>query len=408
MKNLTAVAGKTLTTIGLCLALGGAAAAAPAESARMQRAKDLMSEDRWIAAIPVLEAAAADATEPGRDEALFWLAHSQNRAGDLADSVESIRLLQRLYPKSRWSAPAYSLLIELAQKLGRRDVLWWTATPPPPPPAPPEVAPPASAARVRRPFAPPPMPPAPPAAPAPPAPPSAAPAAAPFPPPPPSPPPPPAWIPKAYLPDADARVQALGQLIHTDAKRVVPMLHAIALENVNPAAARRAVFVLAQSRSSEALSTLLDLVKKGPDPVRVVAARELGRFGGERAGKTLLQVYWTANRRVRQQVVSSLGERADVPALLEIAQREQDRSIRSTAIVMLGRAGGHQALRTMYSKASPDIRLAIVTGLSIVRDDEGLLRIARDEKDPQVRREALRVLRLLDTPRARAYLEKTR
>ena len=116
------------------------AAPMPAESARMSRAKDLISDDQWAAAIPVLRAAAADPKEPNKDEALFWLAHSQNQAGDLADAVESIRALQSGYPKSRWSGPAGSLMIELAQKLGRRDVLWRTAVPPTPP-VPPEHRP---------------------------------------------------------------------------------------------------------------------------------------------------------------------------------------------------------------------------------------------------------------------------
>ena len=110
-----------------------AAAPLPAESARMARAKDLISDDQWSAAIPVLRAASTDPKEPNKDEALFWLAHSQNQAGDLAEAVESIRRLQREFPKSRWSQPAGSLMIELAQKLGRRDVLWKAAVPPPPP-----------------------------------------------------------------------------------------------------------------------------------------------------------------------------------------------------------------------------------------------------------------------------------
>jgi len=122
------------------MVLAGTAARAagvePADSARMARAKDLISEDRWIAAIPELRAAAADPKEPNKDEALFWLAHSQNQAGDLAEAVESIRKLQADYPKSRWKEPAGSLMIELAQKLGRRDVLWRTAVPPTPPPPP--------------------------------------------------------------------------------------------------------------------------------------------------------------------------------------------------------------------------------------------------------------------------------
>ncbi|MGH9370115.1 MAG: HEAT repeat domain-containing protein [Vicinamibacterales bacterium] len=371
------------------------------ESARMLRAKDLISEDQWVAAIPVLRAAVADPKEPSKDEALFWLAHSQNRVGDLAESVESIRRLQREFPQSRWSMPAYSLLIELAQSLGRNDVLSWIATPPPPPPpaAPPVGKPPRSAS-PRSPRPPAARSPSPPDAPAPPAP------AHPTVVPPQPPAPPAAWLPETYLPDIDLRVQALGSLIHTDAEKVIPMLRHIALEPDNLAAARRAVFVLAQSRNPEAHTTVVDVAKTGPEAVRIVAVRELARFGGEKASQELLQVYSTASLPVKQQVVIALGEREETDALVKIAQSERDRRIRDNAIIALGRAGGSRHLRFMYAKAPTRTRHIIIRGLFNARDEEGLIRIAEREKDAEVRKEVLTRLRLLGTPRAKAYLEK--
>ena len=126
--------GVAAVVVGLVVgAAQGAVAFEPADSPRLARAKDLISEERWTAAIPELRAAVNDRKEQNKDEVLFWLAHSQNQAGDLAEAVESIRKLQATYPKSRWKQPAGSLMIELAQKLGRRDLLWLTAVPPAPP-----------------------------------------------------------------------------------------------------------------------------------------------------------------------------------------------------------------------------------------------------------------------------------
>ncbi len=76
------------------------------------------------------QAASDDTKERNRDEALFWLAHSLHQARDLAGAVETIAELERNYPASRWVKPARSLRVELAQKLHRDDVLWWTAPPP--------------------------------------------------------------------------------------------------------------------------------------------------------------------------------------------------------------------------------------------------------------------------------------
>ena len=112
----------------------------------MERAKDFIADEQWLRAIEVLKAAAADPKEKNRDEAMFWLAHSQHQAGDLRDAVSTVADLEQKFPTSRWVKPARSLRVELAQKLRRDDVLWFVATTAPPPPA---VAPPGRRASVR-------------------------------------------------------------------------------------------------------------------------------------------------------------------------------------------------------------------------------------------------------------------
>jgi HEAT repeat protein len=347
----------------------------PAESERIARAKDLMSDEQWIAAIPVLRDAVDDPAESNKDEALFWLAHSQNQAGDLAESVESIRRLQAEYPSSRWSRPAFSLLIELAQKLGREDVLWRAAAPPPPP-SPPAPAPPGVGGR--RPA------------------------------PPPPPPPPVSWLPETYRPDADLRIQALGRLIRTDAEKAIPVLRTIALDSENPAVVRRALFVLAQSRNPDAQTAVVDLAKLGSDVVRIAAVRELGRFGGPEVSQQLLQVYPLGNTRVKAQVVASLAEREDAAALVRIARSERDGQLRNTVIIALGRAGGREHLRALYAGSRPAARRAVIAGLFNARDDEGLIGIATRERDAELRAEAISRLRLMGTPKARAYVEQVK
>jgi len=385
--------GVAAVVVGLMIgAAQGVVAREPADSPRLARAKDLISEERWTDAIPELRAAVHDRKEQNKDEALFWLAHSQTQAGDLAEAVESIRKLQADYPKSRWKRPAGSLMIELAEKLGRRDVLWMTAVPPTPPvvrTGPPQPRSPRSAP-------PPPPPPAPPSVPAA--------ASGPTPAAPPPPPAAPTWFSGTNLPDADLRVQALGRLIPTDAPKVIPILRNIALEADNPGAARRAVFILAQSRNPQAQSTVVDVAKVASETVRVAAVRELARFGGPNVGKELLEVYSSGNGPVKQQVVFSLGERADTSALLTIVQTENSDELRDAAILTLGRAGGREQLRVLFVRAPKDARLAVVRGLFLARDEDGLIRIADEEKDPALKADIVGKLRLLGTPKAKAYL----
>jgi hypothetical protein len=382
--------------------------ARPLESKRMERAKDLIAEEQWLRAIDELKAAISDDKEPNKDEALFWLAHSQNQTRDSGAAVETIRRLEREFASSRWVKPARSLRIEIAHRLHRNDVLWYTAAPPPPPPAP---APPAIAGPLATPVVPPPpSPPTPrparpvPPHPGPPPPTPAPPATAP-----PRPPlPPPAWVPEDYLPDMDMRIQALASLIRIDAMKVIPMLREIALESGNPDEARRALFVLAQSGRPEARTTVVEVAKTGPELVRLAAVRELGRLGGPALATELLQVYSTADERVKFQVVVSLGQRDAAPALLRIAQSEKNRRLRDVAIVALGEAGGREQLTMLYAKADPEAKRAVIEGLFNARAEDELIRIAAQESDPDSREHVRARLRLLGTPKARAYLEQHR
>ena len=83
--------------------------AASAESDRLTRAKDLIGDEQWLAAIQELKAAVADPRERNRDEALFWLAQCESEARDTATAVSTIQQLERDFPHSRWVKPARSL-----------------------------------------------------------------------------------------------------------------------------------------------------------------------------------------------------------------------------------------------------------------------------------------------------------
>jgi HEAT repeat protein len=221
--------------------------------------------------------------------------------------------------------------------------------------------------------------------------------------------PPAAWLPEFYRPDTDLRIQALSMLIQTDAIRVIPILKEIALESGNPREASRAVFVLAQSGKAEARATVVQVARLGSDPVRVAAVRELGRFGGPEILQELMQVYATGNSPVKIQVVTSLGERAERGALFRIVEAEKDLHVKATAIATLGQAGGplvKEQLRLLYQRAGSDAKRPIIIGLFNARAEDELIRIAEQEKDPQLRDEALLRLRLLDTPKAKEYLQK--
>ncbi|HEY0875993.1 MAG TPA: HEAT repeat domain-containing protein, partial [Vicinamibacterales bacterium] len=218
----------------------------------------------------------------------------------------------------------------------------------------------------------------------------------------------PMWIPEGWKPDTSLRIQALGSLIQTDAPKVIPILKEIALESHDANEARRALFVLAQSGRPEAQSTVLEVARHGSELVQIAAVRELGRFGGEQASEALLQVYTLGNPRVKYQIVNSLGERSATTALMRIAETEKDRKLQESAIIHLGQAGGREQLERFYSRARVELKKPIIEGLFNARAEEALIRIAQQERDQAIRAEVLTRLRLLGTPKARAYLETQR
>jgi HEAT repeats len=443
---------------------GVAVAASEPDSKRMERAKDFIADEQWVRAIAELQAVAADPREANRDEALYWLAQSEHEIGDHSAAIETIVRLERQFPRSRWVRVARSLRVEIAQQLNRYDVLWAVVAPPAPPapPAPrPATAPtavppvPAMVPPPPPPSARPPRPPvmAAPVAPAlPPSPPPAAAGVAPLAPPLlpvpagrpragsiPTPMMPPGYpvaltpaarpvvtplparapaafvpgaeffLPTPYPPDTDLKIEALNGLLEGHSERVIPLLREIALDANNPDEARRAVLVLARSHRPEARTTVVDVARRGPEPVRLAAIREMGRFEGTTVTAELMQVYSMSTApRIKRQVVSSLGDRSDNVSLLTIARAEADPAVRNIAIVTLGRLpdAGPQ-LRTLYLQAPAESRMAVLSALFTSKDEDELIRIAKTEKDPLLRQRARLQLRMLGTPKALRFLEET-
>jgi HEAT repeat protein len=410
---------RTWLIVGMAawIAMAGAASAAPAtESKRLERGKEYFADEQWVRAIAELQAVAADPQEANRDEALFWLAQSEHETGDHAAAIQTIARLERQFPRSRWVRPARSLRVEIAQRLNRDDVLWAVVAPPLPPPAPPRPASapyaavpapaPAPVAPAHRPAMAPPPPPAPgarmpgprvlAATPAPAAPPMLLPGAEYF-------------LPRTpYPPDTDLRIEALSGLLDAHGERVIPLLREIALDGNSPDEARRAILVLSRSRRPEAQTTVAEVARRGAEPVRLAAIRAMGRFEGTGVTAELMQVYSSGpTPRVKRQIVSSLGERADNTSLLRIARAESDPAVRDTAIVMLGHLpGGSTQLRMLYGQTPRESRLAVLSALFASKDEDELIRIARTEKEPLLRQRARMQLRLLATPKALKFLEE--
>ena len=118
-----------------------------------------------------------------------------------------------------------------------------------------------------------------------------------------------------------------------------------------------------------------------------------------------MQVYATGTPRLKRQVVSSLGERADNVSLVRIVRSESDPTVRDTAIVTLGRYRRRVQLRTLYA-GPPESRISVISALFTSKDEDELIRIAKTENEPVLRQHARLQLRMLATPKALKFLEE--
>jgi len=132
--------------------------------------------------------------------------------------------------------------------------------------------------------------------------------------------------------------------------------------------------------------------------------RELGRRRDPAVVADLLDLYPRASPDLRYQIVEALGRLRRADALARIAREEREADVRDAAIVWLGLSGGRDELRALYPHVGSGAKAAVVTALFNAGADDELIEIAKGDPDVRARHLAVEHLRLLDTAKARAFL----
>ena len=94
--------------------------------------------------------------------------------------------------------------------------------------------------------------------------------------------------------------------------------------------------------------------------------------------------------------------------LIELAKTEKDPELRKTAVRNLGLMSASKtgdALRAIYtSDASPEIRKAVIQGLFIQNNATTLVALARAEKNAEMKKDIVSKLSLMKSKEATDYL----
>ncbi len=195
--------------------------------------------------------------------------------------------------------------------------------------------------------------------------------------------------------DDDLKLMAINSLLTSDSERALPLLQKILQGNQPPRVKERALFVLAQSGSPQARELLVQIARGNSNPdLQMKALNYLGLFGGKESRKTLGEIYRSViDTQVKRQILRSYMTSGDREQLLALAKTEKVPELRRDAIHQLGVLGARTELWELY-QAYPeqDMRAAILQALFIGGDVARLIEVARTEKDPTLKGQAIRLL----------------
>ena len=153
--------------------------------------------------------------------------------------------------------------------------------------------------------------------------------------------------------------------------------------------------------------SLLSVAKSESNPdLRIEAIHQLGAMG---ASNDLMQLYSPdAPYEVKRAVLQGFFVAGNSDKILEIARSDKDPKMRLEAIRQLGpmgRSKSGEALTSLYAKESdPQLRREILNALFVQGNAPAIIEVARKESDPNLKKEAIQRLSTMHSKEATDFL----
>jgi HEAT repeat protein len=203
--------------------------------------------------------------------------------------------------------------------------------------------------------------------------------------------------------DDEMKLMAINSLMQSDPERSVPLLEKLLQRPSSPRLRERALFVLSQSDSPKAREVVVRVAKGGANPdLQRMAVRNLGIHGGKENRQVLAQVYAASNDLgIKRQVLNGYMVSGERDQLLVVAKSDRNPELRQEAIHYLGTMGANAQLADLYAaEPSTDVRGKILHAMFVGGHTAKLIEIARSEKDPELRKRAIHHLGTTDSAAA--------
>ncbi len=199
--------------------------------------------------------------------------------------------------------------------------------------------------------------------------------------------------------DLDLKLMAVSALAQSDPQEAMPLLTRILASPSSSRKIReRSLFVLAQMGTEQAGNAIAEVARGNSSPeLQRKAIQYLGVFGGPGNRKVLSDIYATStDNAIRKQILNSFMVSGDKARVLAAARTEKDPELRASAVRLLGVMGGSAELSQMYQAAlTTEEKQNILQALFIGGAVEPVLAAARGEKDKEARLTAIRNLGLM-------------
>ena len=152
--------------------------------------------------------------------------------------------------------------------------------------------------------------------------------------------------------DADLKLLALNSLMNREPARAIPILRNLLASGQPDDIKQHALFVLGQSNAPEAQQLMHDLITGRVNPSLQLEAIQMTATEGRRANDTLEEVYRSSTKpEIKEAVTSALFVSGDAPRLVKLAREEKDLN-RKRDIV--------SKLALMQDKAATDYMLELL------------------------------------------------
>jgi hypothetical protein len=209
----------------------------------------------------------------------------------------------------------------------------------------------------------------------------------------------------------DMKLIALQGIMRSDPATAIPVIEKTLAGNSSIRVKERALFVLSQSREARARDVITGVAKGSGNPdLKVAAIRYLGRTSGPDIVQSLEEIYRsTSDVDVKRAALQALSTARATDRLGTIARNEKDPELRRAAVRHLGSSGtpeAAEALRMMYvNESSADLKRTVLDALSSNRNGAAaLVALARAEKDGALKTEIVRRLSNSRSPEAQQYM----